>query len=263
MLGLNNRTLWLKFFTLTILIACLIFFLNSKTQALLGATQSQAIVVSADSQPDAPLHISSIEVSVSRPNIADPDFEQAKVTAVITNVGSMPVSAFAISHGSANTSNKSGVMFLNIMSLNEALQPGQSKTYHIVSLPLKPVADGLNLAVDYTEFTDGTTWGPDKFNVAQKLAGQRAGARAAKAHFRGLLKKGGPTAVMYSLGEDNTTTDEDISIPRGNSRDWEDGFHTGYKVSRNRLRSAQTKGEAEFETELQKPYDASERRHNR
>ncbi|HJU53729.1 MAG TPA: VWA domain-containing protein [Pyrinomonadaceae bacterium] len=260
----NRLKLGLKFFALTLLVAGLLFFLDGKTQALLGARQSENPVVTAELQPDAPLHISSIEVSVSRPNSAQPDFEQAKVSAVITNISSKTICAFAISHGPASASNKSGVMFLNIMSLNQVLQPGQSKSFHIVSVPLNAMADGLRLAVDYTEFSDGTAWGPNKFDIAQQLSGQRAGASAAKAHSRKLLMQEGLVSVLNNLGSDNAADDEEISVPRGHSKNWEEGFRTGYKISRNRLRRAQAKGgRTELENELQQAYDALERRQNR
>ncbi|HWS87070.1 MAG TPA: hypothetical protein VN282_08915 [Pyrinomonadaceae bacterium] len=256
--------LGLKFFALTLLVACLLFFLNGNTQTLLGAAQSETPIVTADLQPDAPLHISSIEVSVSRPNGAQPDFEQASVSALITNIGSRPVCAFAIGHGPAGVSNKSGVMFLNILSLNQVLQPGQSQSFHIVSAPLSTMSGGLRLAVDYAEFGDGTAWGPDKFNIAQQLSGQRAGASAAKAHFRQLLMKEGLVAAIDKLGGDSEADGQEISTPRGHSPDWEAGFRTGYKISRNRLRRAQAKGgRAELENELQQAYDASERRQYR
>lgn len=253
------RNISAKFLALSVLIICLIFFSNSKTKVLFGKPQLNALTVIAEQQPDSPLQISSIEVSSSKPDISQPDFELAKVTALVTNIGNTPISAFAISHGTLNDSKKTGVMFLNFMTADQSLQPGQSKTFVIVSLPSNKVNEPLGLAVDYVEFIDGKKWGDDKLKTSQQLLGQRDGAKAARIYFSKLLKERGREAIRSEISNGS----DEIPVPQGYPPNREDGFRTGFIITRNRLQKADEKGGLmQLEKELQTPFDATEGRRN-
>lgn len=253
------RNISMRFLALLILIACLVFFSNGKTEVLLGMSQSNTLTVISEQQSDSPLQISSIEVSSSRPDIAQPEFELVKVTALITNIGNSPIAAFAISHGTLNDSKKTGVMFLNFMTADQSLQPGQSKTFAIFSSPSNKVNGPLGLAIDYVEFIDGKKWGDDKLKTSQQLLGQRAGAKGAKTYFSKLLKERGREAIKSEISNNS----DEITVPQGNPPNWEDGYRTGFKITRNRLRKADEKGgQVQLEKELQTPFDATEGRRN-
>jgi len=209
--------------------------------------------VSVEPQLDVPLDISSVRIDSTQPDYLRPDFVVVSVSAVLTNISHATIDALAVSHGTRGETGKSGVMFANILSLDQVLQPGQSKTLTLVTKPQQELALGLTLAVDFVEFTDGTTWGADKFNSAEQLAGQRAGAATEKATLFKLLKERGLTDVVNRL----TTDSPNIFTPSGHTAQWEDGFRMGSAILRNRLHHAHEKGGApQLEVELQQPYDA-------
>ena len=181
-------------------------------------------------------------------------------THFVENVSGRDVSAYAVRH------TPPGGCWPWIMS-PDFMQPGKSdaKTTWRGFSPSDPV---LTYEVDFVEFTDGTTWGADVCQSAERLAGERAGGGAVAARLLELLAEGGPDAVKKvvkgklvgrSPEAEVKAIDKglsDITPPPGHSPAWEEGFRIGKRVIALRVQWAdESLGPGVIERELRRPYD--------
>lgn len=219
-----------------------------------ASTQIPPPKISVEQQPESMLLISTAFLDSSDP--LSPQY-----TYTITNVSNKPIRAYAIKESVAFGSGKAhatGVDLSHLPSLSLLLQPHQSRTLHNAgsSKYTQPVSE-LILSVDFIEFTDGSTWGDDSFHSAQRLAGRRAGGRAAVKKFRERLKTGGPDILTDTVIQ-NEIVQPDNQVA---SQDWQEGFQAGVGMVCNRLKNAKGRGgNVEVVRELEKPFDASEGR---
>jgi hypothetical protein len=208
-------------------------------------TASQAPEVLVQQQPDAPLRLSVKTKWVS-------DGRGFEIATAVENVSDRAVRAYTTRH-TPESGPRGGCSLWNIMSPGKVLRPGQTdvkSTWRGYS-PSDPV---LTYAVDFIELADGTTWGSDLCQSAERLAGERAGGGAAARRLLDLLASGGPDAVMKAVREGAY----DVSTPPGHSPVWEEGFLVGTKVIGERvLRAVEEHGPDEIEHTLRRPYDAA------
>jgi hypothetical protein len=143
-----------------------------------GSREKPAVKV--QEMPDAPLRL-SVETKW-----ATPDQQMLEVYFKVTNVGSRPVRAYAVrvNHG-AEAQEDGGCSLNDTEKAGKILQPNQSagrSTWRPV--PLSDTQTSIDLTLDFVEFSDGSTWGVDSCQSAERLGGLRAGARAAKLRFK-------------------------------------------------------------------------------
>jgi hypothetical protein len=179
----------------------------------------------------------------------------------VENVGAREISAYAI------RITPPGGCSPWIMS-PDFMQPGKSDTKSTWS-SFSPSAPVRTYEVDFVEFADGTTWGADVCQSAERLAGERAGGAAVAERLLELLAAGGPDAVIKAVrGElgrspeaEVKAIDErlsDITPPPGHSPAWEEGFRIGKRVIALRVpRSVGSSGPEGLERELRRRYDYS------
>ncbi len=220
--------------------------------AIAATQQTPKIII--HEQQGSPVIISAQYVDASTPT--RPIF-----TYVLANVSGKPIRAYTIKHevSYGDDQYKSrGANSVQLPSMSQALLPSQSRQEEgggeaRYNQPVNEIV----LSVDFVEFADGTTWGEDEYKFAEKLAGVRAGGKAALKKFREKLNKGGLDALSDVLTQDDITAPDILN----GSQERKEGFETGVSVVRNRLRRAKDKGGLEAVTrELAKPFDASEGR---
>lgn len=219
-----------------------------------NAEREQAIKsplkVAVQRQTDVPIviRVSSVdEIGTGSPQIAF----------MITNLGDRAIRAYTIRwEATIGSSHSAGMVLTNINVRESIFTPGQSRSESLSSLPssTNPITR-LVLTVDYVEFLDGASWGPDVEESAEMLAGQRAGARAEADHLLRRLNTRGPSSVIESYTADEPET----LAPSGNSEKWVQGFLSGRDTVRARLRNGKRSSLDEIRTELQRPFDLSER----
>lgn len=247
----KSRTLVMKLFTLGVLTCLLVVLADGGRFKLSGATVAQSLNVTIQPQPESPLQI--IAVSILSVDARTPQFEFS-----VYNAGDKPIRAYTITRSLENDGTRpAGATVTNLLAAHEILQPGQTKKESVTDATREAPVKNLSLAVDFIEFTDGTTWGRDVYNTAERLAGQRAGGRAAAEYFKRALAKKGPSPLAELLG-----SEAELPIPEGHSPAWADGFRAGVGLIRVRLQAAHEKrGKVEdVEAELQRPYDTAEGR---
>ncbi len=232
------------------------FFAAFTKSPILGISKifkaySQTASVSVKPQPNSPLSIELID-----PN--RPIGHTPEVQVIVANMGTKPISAYAIRYDTSDDGSKSGGLELsNKALLNFVLQPGQSEIVNVGEGTYESEIKVIRLSVDFIEFIDGTRWGPDTYNSGERLNGLRAGAIAATSYLLKVLQKTGAEAVM-KIAEGETIN---ILPPSDHSQEWLEGFRQGIEIIKGHLRQSYTnRSLTEIESILQKPIDALESR---
>ena len=242
-------------FTLPVLImAFYIISINASHARLAQSPLEEAKTpkVSVEQQRDAPLRITSIKSDSA--TVYTPQLELT-----VLNTSTKPITAYAIRYDITSGQSTSGGVEMSIAALPRSiLQPDQSTQADIGGGEHHYDAiDKIVVSVDFVEFTDGSTWGPDNYKSAEKLAGHRAGARVATRHLLKLLKAKGSIAVMNEVESEAI----DILTPQGHSPEWADGFRFGIGYIQGRLKQVPKGSDTvKIEHVLRQPIDASDRR---
>lgn len=255
-------TLYNRLRTSTLISGLVLIVSLTVLTALLGfidraSTQTETPHISVEQQQGAPILISSTYVDSSNPL-------KPKFGYVMTNVSDKTIRAYAIRHEinyGIEQAKQSSAVLSHLISESLLLQPNQSSSINEGGDFRYPQSvNEIKLSVDFVEFTDGITWGNDSFKSSERLAGQRAGGKAAIKKFREKLNSGGLDVLT------NAITQSDIVLPDTSnvSHEWREGFQTGVGIVRNRLKEAKNKGSlAAVKQELEKPFDATEGRQQR
>lgn len=207
--------------------------------------------VNVQEVPDGPLHISA------ETKWATPDQQMLEVYFTVKNVGQKPIRAYTVRVIQGLEALEGGGCFLNNAGKpGKILQPNQSagrSTWRPV--PSSDPLPAVDLALDFVEFTDGSVWGGDACQSAERLSGLRAGARVAKVKFKRELDEKGVDALLGRL----YTDDPELAPPEGHSDAWKAGFRGAINSLRERIRRAKEEGgEPEIHDTLNRPFDASE-----
>lgn len=200
---------------------------------------------------DAPLRLSV------KTKWATSDQQMLEVYFTVTNAGSRPVRAYSVrvSHG-AEVQEGGGCFLNNIERAGKVLQPNQS----VGKSTWRPVSESdaqtpVDLTLDFVEFADGTVWGADSCQTAERLAGLREGGRAAKLRFKKKLDDKGIDIFINQL----YANDPNLAPPEGHSDVWKAGFRGAINSLRERIRKANEEGGlSEVEAAIKRPFDASE-----
>ena len=202
------------------------------------------------SQPDSPLVITT---SV---RWAAPGRQVLDLYVVVTNQDVRSVRAYTtrIDIGTQNEPTRQ-CPNVNIYSPGKVMKQEEKdgKSRFIApdkNMPLSPIT----VSVDYVEFADGSTWGPDTCQTVEYLNGERAGGETAIHWFQNLIKEKGIAAALDVIRNRNANVEK----PYNPSAKWNEGFGFGVDVVGHRIMTAyQTEGEPEVALVLNKPYDAS------
>lgn len=234
-------------------VCVLMLTVTSATQSFgFGVSEFQTPTVTIAPQVEAPLQINSVSVDVSDPLSPQVNF-------LVTNTSGKAIRAYAVVENvsTANTQSES-VSLKHFTSASELLQAGDSKPNTLGSLKLTVPSENITLTIDFVEFDGGTVWGLNKTKSADRLAGQRAGAKDTKVKLNELLRTQGLDAVIATVSGNAGVVDttEEVS---GHSRQWKEGYATGKGVVFNRIRLANKRGGVKaVEVEMQKPNDLAE-----
>ena len=199
---------------------------------------AQAPVISIIPQPDAPIRISLGKVVLDNPSA--PAFEYS-----IVNVSDKPIRAHALRIDD-------GLRGSLLSILTVPLQSGQAQPGTYGDKTFSPPPKGIEMSVDFVEFVDGSTWGPDTTNAAERVAGHYAGRGAERDRLLKLLEEGGTQAVITAIEADDVQT-----VPQsGRSERWEQNYRLGVKYYGIGLRRTyQNEGVAAMETSLRNELD--------
>jgi hypothetical protein len=237
----NKYRLFLKFAILGIFIYMLFVFQGRQFSTSVASAQAPEISVAV--QANVPIRISAVTLNSSDP--LTPDF-----TYLVTNISQKPIDAYVIriittAKGASDEKGelRYGDSAASVMQPNHAewgAYEGQSSS--------EPV-QRINLMVDFVRFTDGTTWGADKYQFSEWITGHLAGVQAENARLLEIKKQTGLDAVVGAVAaEAQAITPQD-----SHSSQWNEGFRGGISTVRKKLKRAYEQGgAAQVEEELKR-----------
>jgi hypothetical protein len=250
------KKLALKCLALALLVLSLLFFSQNSTKTLSASSQAaqgqlRTPSISVEAQEGSPFRILSTEIQSAQPG-------NFKLQALVQNQSAKEVRAYAITSYTSTGKEQNGyTQFMNLTQRSGIWRPTEIRAITVSDNRDTPIV-GVRLAVDFVEFSDGITWGPDTEKSRDMLAGMRAGAKAEKQRIRQLLKNKGRAAVTSDIQAEGA---EGSEAPADDHRSpqWSEGFRNGVGSIRRRLRQAlQSNHTGELEAELNKPFDTSE-----
>jgi len=227
MIGEGKQSVFVRILILGVLTTCLVLLSSGgKIAGNISSQKASVPSVSVQPQSNAPLRINVLSYDSSDPRTPEIIYE-------VTNVSAKPIRAYTVSQETLRGTEKSEGSVLSDLDLSAAvLQPGQYSTESITYQPLSEKPSQVTLSVDFVEFADGTTWGPNLYKSADMLAGQRAGAREARKRILQVYKSGGLQAALKLIETDS----DSVTPPSGRTPEWEEGFRYGYSFLSKRLK---------------------------
>jgi hypothetical protein len=236
-----TQRLLLRLAVLTVLTTCLGMLWRSNGNGLTGARTQPATVpiltqtptVEIKTQPGTPLVISS-------PRILSMDAQKPEFTYELTNVYLKTIKAYAIKQDLQVGEKRQSEISIHNLDLDDSeLLPNQSTTDFDTYPVLSAEPHRITLSVDYVDFSDGTHWGRDIAKSAERINGQRAGARALSKRLKEILDTSkSPAEVMKAIEADTAN----CASPAFRSDDWKEHFQIGCDSIIARLKRAQKKG---------------------
>lgn len=209
-----------------------------------ASLQPQSPLVTAQAQPGAPLVISS-------PRIITWDGHELETAIDLINISNKPIRAYAIKQFFRGQEDESGkVMFVSLDLTNSPeLLPNDLTTTFDVAQTGSDKKLNVMFLIDYVEFSDGTSWGPDSTNLAERSAGQRAGANIATKRFLKIRSTGNAADVVRAINAGVPFPEP----PAGRSDEWKEGFRQGCRSIAAQLKGVEKKGNlSEVDRELLK-----------
>lgn len=235
----SSLKLIFKLSTLCVLSICLWTFASG------ALTQSSKLNI--EKQPDSPLQISSFQIDLTYSELS------SDVTLMLTSRSVKPIRAFTIA--TSVEEEKTGAVLITTNSDEQMWQFNEIKSIKIRK-GRDEIINGVKLSIDFVEFSDGTTWGPDSFNSADDLAGERVGLRSSVQSLSEILRTKGLSGVINNVASDVSG----IPTPQGRSLSWERGFQRGARTVIERLNRAYKKGgQGQLETEWERALADSKR----
>jgi hypothetical protein len=206
--------------------------------------------VTIEEQPESP-----IRVLLQGPELADPVGPTVELT--IVNISAKAIHAYAIKYETLANTTRSGGWDVSIPAAKKAaFTSGAAASMEISGTTYAPPLNSMRVSVDFVEFADGSTWGPDKYNTRDRIGGMRAGAQAARERLSEVLKTLGREAVLRTVNEH---TADGISRPSSGSPQWTQGFEEGIGFIKARVREAAKSGDFEaLRNGIEKPFGAAE-----
>jgi len=133
------------------------------------------------------------------------------------------------------------------------LGSGQSSEEVLGALDSSQAIERVEVAVDFVEFADRTTWGPDRYRNAQILAGMRAGAREAQAYLKHVFQFAGDYGLASAVAAEHLP----LEPPKESRPEWIRGFRLGTDTIRTRVKQAmESKGTEAAGKILNQPLDS-------
>ena len=199
---------------------------------------------------------SPIRLDVSNVHV---DESSITIEGQIVNVGSRPISAYTFYYEQRLSSNGGRPRCYSLRPVvdpKRVVQPMAADPLEItIEFNQAPI---VVLGVDFVELVGGPTWGLDRHESKEILAGMRASMHAVRDYVRDLLVSKDRARVAAALDSDLSQ----LAAPEGASEKWRRGFNEGKRFMREWLRvrlgpEAGAPSTTTLEEELGRSYDSS------
>lgn len=214
--------------------------------------QSPTIILTP--QEDSPIQILSTWIASAEP-------KNFRVVAQVQNQSLKGIRACAfISQTATNKLQNGKVEFMNFALPSTIWLPTAIRTNEFSDSQEEPI-NTVRLTVDFVEFTDGTTWGPDSENSRDMLAGQRAGAKLERLRLLQLMLSNNFEGLVRDIQTSDGSKLDSVMKDNHSSR-WQHGFSLGVAATRRRVNDVIASGDrGRIKTELTRPFDTAEEDH--
>ena len=168
-------------------------------------------------QEGAPLQLISTWIDSSKA-------QSFRLVAQFQNQSAKAIRVYAFKSQTATIKlQNSHVQFMNLTQRSAIWQPSEMRTVEFADSQEEEVKT-VRLTLDFVEFSDGSTWGPDSENSRDMLAGQREGAK---------LERQRQSQIMRAKGQQGLISDAQVpdrGVERAGSNrsaQWLEGFRQG------------------------------------
>jgi hypothetical protein len=206
-------------------------------------------VLSVQEPPNTPLKLTVTT------RWATPDAQSLEIHVVAENVSDLEIRTYmwCIDKKEGSKENDNCLLW-SIDSGGKILRPRDSdgkSTWR--RIPLDSPLHNIEISLDFVQFTNGSFWGSDTNELAEKLRGFRAGMLAVKDKITKIQNETNGRGLINLLKQDAL----DIETPDGHSSAWLDGFRDGVRVLFEKLRRANEEGGLpEVDRVLKMPFGA-------
>lgn len=215
----------------------LILVLRQGDQVGLGMAQSmpvfepQAPIIVARNEPGTPLVISA-ERQLAKTE------QTPEIAFNVTNVTKKTITAFAIKLEVVSGSRTVNTVALHNLELSATdLAPNRSLSNFDTYENLSSEQHRVSLAVDYVQFSDGQSWGPDSAKSAERIAGQRTAIETITTRLAGIISETNANDLANVL-ESIANTEP----PPQHSDEWNHAFRAATRSLAERLKRANRAG---------------------
>jgi hypothetical protein len=187
-------------------------------------------VVNVQEPPNTPLKLTVTT------RWATPDAQSLEIHVVVENVSELEIRTYMWCIDKKEESeNNANCLLWNTESGGKILRPRDSdgkSTWR--RIPLDSPLNNIEISLDFVQFADGSFWGTDTNEFAEKLRGFRAGALAVKDKFAKIQNETDGKGLIDLLKLDTL----EIEVPRDHSSAWMDGFRDGVRSRFEKLKKA-------------------------
>ncbi len=205
-------------------------------------------------QSDSPLQISNIRQKWRTSN----DYQEREISLLtieynLQNISDKAIRAYTIREFSREFDTDLGATISSYMlPADRSLEAYQFTDEQLGDIGSAGEKQTFKLAVDFIEFTDGSTWGKDLSNSAQQFAGIKAGIKTVLESIKKSNQQGGIKSVIKILNEM-----KELTLPAEQNEKRKRGFRIGSNGMKSQLKRAyESGGNKGAEDELQKSFAA-------
>jgi hypothetical protein len=251
---IGGKTISRKVLLSALLLSGSFSFSKGTPKALLmpqSTAAEQMPTVTITQQEEAPLRFISTWV-------ASKDPKHFRLVAQVQNSSAKNIRAYAVISQTATSTNQNGNLhFMNLTQNSGVWRPTEIRALEFGDTQESEITS-IRLSVDFIEFTDGATWGPDTQNSRDMLAGQRDGAKLERLRLDELLQNKGRDVVI----DDSELADSgkaESELKGVHSVQWLVGFRSGVNAVHRHVKEACGPRDSDaIKAALNKKFDTSE-----
>lgn len=164
--------------------------------------QEQEVPLRVINRPDAPVKILSIKEthSATSVNITEMTIQNVSGKSLATIVTCFVVKLRGYPPHCATAMTEDGVG----LPIAKPTPPGRVDTFNpleqFTTTAERPI-EWYEVRIDWVQFTDGETWGPDEFKYQSRILAERLGKRRARLWLKHLLDTQGVNALVEQVGK--------------------------------------------------------------
>lgn len=224
------------------MVRCIFLVLSLTLFSVVGNSQSPFAaepdrlkpVINVQEPPNTPLKLTVTT------RWATPDAQSLEIHVVVENVSELEIRTYMWCIDKKDESqNNANCLLWNTESAGKILRPRDSdgkSTWR--RIPMDSPLSNIEISLDFVQFANGSFWGTDTNEFAERLRGFRAGGLAVKDRFAKIQNENGETGLIKLLKLDAL----DIEVPDDHSSAWLDGFRDGVRTIFEKLRRANEEG---------------------